>query len=439
MITDFARYYGNSFTKMVESNGLRHAPIPPRHHRSLLAEPWNKRFGNFYRVLEKSAPRMFPNYRMEAINYINYMNLHVPVSVGESYVVPHEKHFGKKIKIQELSCFGDTCIVPGLSTSSCVEPKGKRHVCLGPAKDEMLFMAGKFVPVESLGSGSTIVTRALADARNWLPWKEYKRQMTVRPNVEFTNAVPDIPKTPESVEKTFLAAAIETGIFPEKLTNDKVGNNNVKLLALEQIKTGYDLKRAKYSARQKFKEPIIKEILNIIEHNVFKARALSSVPVDAQVIGSMLVLTVKRTGQLKARWVAFGNEMERLEVIETYSPTVSDTTLRVLLLYALQHDLPLQSFDIASAYLNGRTDKPVFMKLPYPLSMPGFILEIFGNLYGLRNAGQTWYKCLSECLYGIGLVHSDIDPCLFIMKDRKLCVCVHVDDGCCAASATDYR
>ena len=74
------------------------------------------------------------------------------------------------------------------------------------------------------------------------------------------------------------------------------------------------------------------------------------------------------SNQKKARLVAQGyNQQEDIDYTETFAPVARLEEIRLLLSYAVDHDIILYQMDVKSAFLNGVIGEEVFVKQP-----PGF-------------------------------------------------------------------
>ena len=116
---------------------------------------------------------------------------------------------------------------------------------------------------------------------------------------------------------------------------------------------------------------------------------------------------------------------------DTYSPVVSWTTVRLLLILSNLLNLYSHKVDYVQAFSQATLDdEDVFMELP-----PGYksksnskdvVLKLKKNLYGLKQAAYNWHELLKSGLLKLGFKQSQIEPCLF-MKENIVCV-LYVDD-----------
>ncbi|CAI7920735.1 unnamed protein product [Closterium sp. NIES-54] len=95
-------------------------------------------------------------------------------------------------------------------------------------------------------------------------------------------------------------------------------------------------------------------------------------PPVANIVDGMWIFRVKRPPSsppvFKARYVARGfSQRQGVEFFQTFSPTPTTTTLRVLLQVATERDYKLHSLDFSTAFLKGSLHEEIWLHLP-----PGF-------------------------------------------------------------------
>jgi len=165
-----------------------------------------------------------------------------------------------------------------------------------------------------------------------------------------------------------------------------------------------------------------------------------------QALPSHIVFERKRDGRCKARWVAGGHkQVHSLDFGETYAPVCSYRTLRMILAVAAHEDLELRQFDVRTAFLNGKLEEEVSLRPPRGAEhflnvASGEVLRLYKALYGVRQAGRAWNKCLEEQLRQKGFRQSNAEPSLWILSGEsgETLVMFYVDDGLVASrSAAD--
>nr|GEY73205.1 putative ribonuclease H-like domain-containing protein [Tanacetum cinerariifolium] len=103
--------------------------------------------------------------------------------------------------------------------------------------------------------------------------------------------------------------------------------------------------------------------------------------------------------------------------------------ISIFLAFASYMGFIVYQIDMKSAFLYGNIDEEVYVSQP-----PGFIDPKFPNkvykvvkaLYGLHQAPRAWYATLSNFLVQSGYRRGLIDKTLFIKKDKKYIMLVHV-------------
>ncbi|MEY2931251.1 MAG: hypothetical protein RL033_2000 [Pseudomonadota bacterium] len=186
-----------------------------------------------------------------------------------------------------------------------------------------------------------------------------------------------------------------------------------------------------------WRRAIKEEVDSCLEYEVWTP---CSLPPDRQALPCHFIFSVKRDGRHKARLVAGGHrQVQGLDFYETYASVCGFRTVRMIAAIAAREGLHLRQFDICSAFLNGTLEEEVYLRPPAgvdpPLAEPGKVLRLRRALYGLRQAGRAWQKCLEDALRAKGFVQSNADPALWILHGENGAVMAmfYVDDGLVAA------
>lgn len=170
--------------------------------------------------------------------------------------------------------------------------------------------------------------------------------------------------------------------------------------------------------------------------------AYEEVPFAGQRVLSMRwVLTIKPPSlpgllpRLKARFCARGNEDRDKDHIESFSPTVARSTVRLLLSLLVTMGWEPRTVDVSTSFLQGMPiDRPypVWVRPPREAGVaPGMVWRLAKCAYGLVDAPLLWYKRVCELLFSIGAVRSSSDAALFVTVQHGtviLAVAAHVDD-----------
>jgi hypothetical protein len=188
-----------------------------------------------------------------------------------------------------------------------------------------------------------------------------------------------------------------------------------------------------------------KELNDHIDRKHWKVVPGKSIPNHKRAIPMVWSMKRKRdpVGNItkwKARLCAGGHRsQEMIDYWSTYSPVVSWSTVRLMIVFALLNNWHMQSIDFVLAFPQAPVKNDIYMKPPkvppdflIP-DLPNFadrflnVYKLLKNLYGLKDAGRTWYEHLTKGLAERGWKQLEIDTCLFT-KDGILLI-VYVDDA----------
>ena len=165
-----------------------------------------------------------------------------------------------------------------------------------------------------------------------------------------------------------------------------------------------------------------------------------------RIIGSRWVLTWKKSSDPddrkvtpKARLVLVGYQDPDLGRVATESPTLRKESKHLILSICASKKWVIWGADIKTAFLSGDAANRVLYFRP-PAEVREFmnlsaedILRLEKAAYGLAEAPRAWFLRLSRELAEVGLCVSQLDPCVFCLRDKGsnelLGICgVHVDD-----------
>ena len=133
----------------------------------------------------------------------------------------------------------------------------------------------------------------------------------------------------------------------------------------------------------------------------------------------------------KARLCCHGGQQQwGVNYWDTYAPVVSWSSVRILLTLAKLHNFHTKSVDFVQAYPQAEVKHPIFLKPPDGVVLNDrngqLVLKLMKNLYGLKDAGRTWFEHLSDGLMSMGFTATSSDPCIFT-KDSNIII-LYVDD-----------
>lgn len=148
-------------------------------------------------------------------------------------------------------------------------------------------------------------------------------------------------------------------------------------------------------------------------------------------ISTTWVMTNKGN-DVRARLTARG--YEETDDIQKDSPTLSKSTLRIILCIAASMTWKVETTDIKSAFLQGsKLERDVFIKPPREANAEkGTLWKLQKCLYGLKDASRQWYFEVRGKLLEAAFKQSEQDPGLFVKHDDSGeligIVGLHVDD-----------
>ena len=143
----------------------------------------------------------------------------------------------------------------------------------------------------------------------------------------------------------------------------------------------------------------------------------------------------------KARLVVKGFQDPDIGILSSDSPTLTRDARMLLMQTVSSNHWNLQSFDITTAFLRGRSDeRELAMEAPPELKTLLNMTEnqvclLKGNAYGRVDAPLLFYKELRRHLEDLGFTPHPLDNCLFLLRNQqdpsKLdgILGTHVDDG----------
>ena len=122
-----------------------------------------------------------------------------------------------------------------------------------------------------------------------------------------------------------------------------------------------------------------------------KTWELVELPPNKSAIGSKRAFRTKfhpdgSVQKYKARLVAQGfNQRPGFDYIETFSPVVKSTTIRLILSLALAKGWSIRQIDVNNAFLNGDLHEDVFMLQPQGYEVNrNLVCKLTKALYGLK-------------------------------------------------------
>ena len=198
-----------------------------------------------------------------------------------------------------------------------------------------------------------------------------------------------------------------------------------------------DILRGTEQEKQLWDDAMVQELKSLAGLGSFE---MVSRPRGANVLQSTWAFKRKRypdglLKKYKARFCVRGDQqIEGVDVFDTYAPVVSWITVRLLLVMSIVFNLCTQQVDYTNAFCQAPLDQTIFVELPGGFEAPNKVLLLKQSVYGLRQSPLNFYKHLRQGLESRGFIKSDYDDCLFTSGD--IMVLFWVDD-CIFYSDTD--
>lgn len=162
---------------------------------------------------------------------------------------------------------------------------------------------------------------------------------------------------------------------------------------------------------------------------------LVDLPAGKITIGTKWILKCKRDARgivvrNKARLVAQGfRQEEGIDYTEVFAPVARVEAIRLFLAFASYMGFKVYQMDVKSAFLYGKIDEEVYVTQPQGFEdshHPKKVYKIVKALYGLHQAPRALYARLSTFLLEHGYRRGAIDKTLFIKKNSRDIILVHV-------------
>jgi transposase InsO family protein len=137
--------------------------------------------------------------------------------------------------------------------------------------------------------------------------------------------------------------------------------------------------------------------------------------------------------RFKARLVIRGFlQRYGIDFMETYAPTASLASFRLLVAIAVFNGWSLRNLDIITAFLYGDLNEDVYMGIPEGMGLDPkrYILKLRRSLYGLKQAPRIWWERMNSFLVGIRFHRCDSEPAIYTRNhDGKFIILLlFVDD-----------
>ena len=134
----------------------------------------------------------------------------------------------------------------------------------------------------------------------------------------------------------------------------------------------------------------------------------------------------------KARACVRGDLQKKFDELESYSPVVQWSSVRLMLILSIVHRLETRQVDYVNAFAQADIEpgKDIFIEIPQGyehMNDVDCVLKLNKSLYGMTDAPLMFFELLKKNLLDSNFKQIDhIDPCLFVHK-KAICL-TYVDD-----------
>ena len=156
-----------------------------------------------------------------------------------------------------------------------------------------------------------------------------------------------------------------------------------------------------------------------------KYKAVEEVDDDGQVrISTKFVMWYKKSsdGSIKTRSRLVCRGFEEVCKVDSDSPTMEASSVKIIMAYARAKDMKIISADVKAAFLQGLplTERTVYVQPPKEANVKdGKIWKLRVSLYGLQDASLRFHWKVRTVFKEMGLVQSKLDPAVFYQKNSK--------------------
>ena len=370
-------YLSSAFQNYLKEKGIRHElTVPHSPQQNGVSERMN-------RTLVESARSMIAHaglsniFWAEAISAAAYVRNRLPTRVLKERETPYERWYGRKPDVSHFRVFG--CMAYA-HVPDCERRK------LDTKSKKMRFVGYSLT------------------SKGYRLFDETNRKLYIRRDVEFnesdfgqTSAMttePD-PKSMEVKQNADTTAKDEEEVAETRRseTEDQQELRRSERIRKTPVRYGYDeyADTATYRVRHvayhlsevdepstiqdansshhaaEWKAATDAEYNSLIENKTWK---LVELPPGRKAVGCKWVFKLKhdvdgRVERFKARLVAKGYAQKYgIDYDEIFSPVVRFSSIRLLLAFAVQHDMLIHQMDVETAFLNGKLDEEIYMQQP---------------------------------------------------------------------------
>ena len=162
---------------------------------------------------------------------------------------------------------------------------------------------------------------------------------------------------------------------------------------------------------------------------------VNEVPCGEQVIPVKVLFKRKydnliKEFKYKVRIVARGDLQREVEE-SLYSPVAAAEIIKLLLMMSVRKDWLMKQADVATAFLNGRNKRYVYIALPQGhIYYKKKVWKALASIYGLKGSPKSWNNTIHNYLLEKGYESCISEKCLYKKKDKRglIIIVLYVDD-----------
>ena len=175
---------------------------------------------------------------------------------------------------------------------------------------------------------------------------------------------------------------------------------------------------------------------------------IKEMPKNSSIVTGKLIMKKKFEGdgsvRFKSRLVARGfQDTNDYCSYELYAPVARLSDVRIILSIANRYELELTQFDVKTAFLNGKLERPVFMRIPEGLYewskirdcseieyKRDNVCKLNRSIYGLKVSPKCWYRLFDRAMNKIRFTKYPFHPCLYSWRsgEKFALLLLYVDD-----------
>lgn len=168
---------------------------------------------------------------------------------------------------------------------------------------------------------------------------------------------------------------------------------------MDSALTTYISKTKNDLTKSECRDAFSRELESWKENDAFIRVPYSSIPRDANIIGSHTIFKRKDDRSVKARIVPWGHRDNEREDLRSDSPCVNLDIFRLVLSFAAEFKWTIAQMDVKTAFLQALGfDRKVFVKPPKEANDLSGLWELRAPAYGLVDSGRLWYRTSDSAL-----------------------------------------